>query len=359
MAGNSFGKLYQLTSFGESHGEALGGVVDGCPAGVKLDVEMIQHELNRRRPGQSRIATPRNESDRVEILSGVFEGVTTGMPIAFIVRNENQRSKDYSNIKDIFRPSHADFTWYSKYGIRDYRGGGRSSAREHIARVVAGAIAKQVLREFGVAITAYTTQIGDIYFDEYDYIPKSVDIEQSMVRCPNEEVSDRMVDLIEECRAERDSIGGVVKCCITGVPVGLGEPVFDRCQALLAHAMLSINAAKGFEYGEGFRAASMRGSEHNDPFIDGNGSIRTFTNHSGGIQGGVTNGETILFNVAFKPVATIAREQDSVNINGEPIKFTAQGRHDPCVVPRAVPVVEAMAAMVILDLLLQARTNKV
>ncbi|MBP3419961.1 MAG: chorismate synthase [Marinifilaceae bacterium] len=359
MAGNSFGKIYQLTSFGESHGEALGGVVDGCPAGVKLDVEMIQHELDRRRPGQSRIATPRNESDRVEILSGVFEGVTTGMPIAFIVRNENQRSKDYSNIKDIFRPSHADFTWYSKYGIRDYRGGGRSSAREHIARVVAGAIAKQVLSEFGIAITAYTTQIGDIYFDEYDYIPTSVDIEQSMVRCPNEEVSDRMVDLIEECRAERDSIGGVVKCCITGVPVGLGEPVFDRCQALLAHAMLSINAAKGFEYGEGFRAASMRGSEHNDPFIDGNGSIRTFTNHSGGIQGGVTNGETILFNVAFKPVATIAREQNSVNINGEPVKFTAQGRHDPCVVPRAVPVVEAMAAMVILDLLLQARTNKV
>lgn len=359
MAGNSFGKLFTLTSFGESHGEALGGVVDGCPAGLEIDVQAIQRELERRRPGQSKIATPRNEADKVEILSGVFEGVTTGMPIAFIVRNENQRSKDYSNIKDVFRPSHADFTWFSKYGIRDYRGGGRSSAREHIARVVGGAIAKQVLARYGVLVTAYTTRIGDIYFDDYDFIPKSVDIEQSIVRCPNEEVSDRMVELIEECRADRDSIGGVVKCCITGVPVGLGEPVFDRCQALLAHAMLSINAAKGFEYGEGFKAVSMRGSEHNDPFIDGNGTVRTFTNHSGGIQGGVTNGETIFFNVAFKPVATIAREQSSVNTAGEAVKFTAQGRHDPCVVPRAVPVVEAMAAMVILDLLLQSRANKV
>ena len=359
MAGNSFGKIFTLTSFGESHGEALGGVVDGCPAGIALDIDLIQKELSRRRPGQSKISTPRSEQDKVEILSGLFEGVTTGMPIAFIVRNENQISKDYSNIKDVFRPSHADYTWHTKYGIRDYRGGGRSSAREHIARVVGGAIAKQVLAKFGVNVTAYTTQIGEISFDEYHSIPKVEDIEESIVRCPNQEVSDSMVELIERCRAERDSVGGVVKCYITGAPVGLGEPVFDRCQALLAHAMLSINAAKGFEYGEGFRAASMRGSEHNDPFIDGNGSIRTFTNHSGGIQGGVTNGEAIFFNVAFKPVATIAREQESVNINGEPVKFTAQGRHDPCVVPRAIPVVEAMAAMVILDLLLQSKTNKV
>ena len=360
MAGNSFGKLYLLTSFGESHGEALGGVVDGCPAGVSLDIDAIQAELNRRRPGQSKIATPRNEADRVEFLSGVFEGVTTGMPIAFIVRNENQKSKDYSNIKDIYRPSHADYTWSAKYGIRDYRGGGRSSAREHIARVVGGAIAKQVLAALGVNITAYTTQIGTIAYDEYNCTPSQAEIEESIVRCPNEQASDKMIALIEQCRSEKDSIGGVVKCCISGVPVGLGEPVFDRCQALLAHAMLSINAAKGFEYGEGFNAATMRGSEHNDPFFcSADGQVKTTTNHSGGIQGGVTNGQDIVFRVAFKPVATIAQEQDSVDVHGNAVKFTAQGRHDPCVVPRAVPVVEAMAAMVILDLLLQSRANKV
>lgn len=359
MAGNSFGKLFTLTSFGESHGEALGGVVDGCPAGLEIDINAIQRELERRRPGQSKIATPRNEADKVEFLSGIFEGITTGMPIAFVVKNENQKSRDYSNIKDIFRPSHADYTWSAKYGIRDYRGGGRSSAREHIARVVAGAIAKQILAKYGVCIVAYTTQIGNISYDDYEHIPNISDIEQSIVRCPNEEVSDRMIDLIEQCRAEKDSVGGVVKCVISGVPVGLGEPVFDRCQALLAHAMMSINAAKGFEYGEGFGAALMRGSEHNDPFFQSsNGKVRTYTNHSGGIQGGVTNGEAILFNVAFKPVATIAQEQKSIDVNGNTVNFTAQGRHDPCVVPRAVPVVEAMAAMTILDLLLQAKGNK-
>lgn len=358
MAGNSFGKLFTLTSFGESHGEAVGGVVDGCPAGLVLDIQAIQAELNRRRPGQSKIATPRNESDSVEILSGIFEGVTTGMPIAFVVRNENQRSKDYSNIKDTYRPSHADYTWSAKYGIRDYRGGGRSSAREHIARVVGGAIAKQVLAGYGVSITAFTTQIGNVVWSDGNIVPSSIEIEQSIVRCPNPEKSEQMIALIEQVRAQSDSVGGVVKCVVQGVPVGLGEPVFDRCQALLAHAMMGINAAKGFEYGRGFEAASMRGSDHNDPFVMKNGRVGTLTNNSGGIQGGVTNGEDIYFKVAFKPVATIAREQDSVDVNGNAVKFTAHGRHDPCVVPRAVPVVEAMAAMVLLDLLLQNRANK-
>ncbi len=358
MAGNSFGKLFTLTSFGESHGNGIGGVVDGCPAGLELDIQAIQAELNRRRPGQSKIATPRNEADKVEILSGVFDGVTTGMPIAFIVRNENQKSKDYSNIKSIYRPSHADYTWYTKYGIRDYRGGGRSSAREHIARVVGGAVAKQILATYGIFITAYTTQIGNIVWSDDSAVPSFESIEQSIVRCPDSEKSDEMIALIEQVRNECDSVGGVVKCVVQGVPVGVGEPVFDRCQALLAHAMLSINAAKGFEYGMGFGAASMRGSEHNDPFVMMGDKVGTLTNYSGGIQGGVTNGEDIYFRVAFKPVATIAQEQRSVDVNGNEVKFTAHGRHDPCVVPRAVPVVEAMTAMVLVDLILQAKANK-
>ncbi len=280
------------------------------------------------------------------------------MPIAFVVRNENQRSKDYSNIKDTYRPSHADYTWSTKYGIRDYRGGGRSSAREHIARVVGGAIAKQVLAGYGVSITAFTTQIGNVEWCDNGIVPLIEHIEQSIVRCPNAEKSEQMIALIEQVRAQSDSVGGVVKCVVQGVPVGLGEPVFDRCQALLAHAMMSINAAKGFEYGRGFEAASMRGSDHNDSFVMKDGKVATLTNNSGGIQGGVTNGEDIYFKVAFKPVATIAREQNSVDVNGNAVKFTAHGRHDPCVVPRAVPVVEAMAAMVLLDLLLQNRANK-
>ena len=358
MAGNSFGKLFTLTGFGESHGEAVGGVIDGCPAGLQLDVQAIQAELDRRRPGQSKIATPRNEADKVEILSGVFEGVTTGMPIAFVVRNENQKSKDYSNIKSTYRPSHADYTWSSKYGIRDYRGGGRSSAREHIARVVGGAVAKQILATYGISITAYTTQIGSVVWNDNGLVPLFEKIEQSIVRCPDSEKSDEMVAIIEQVRGECDSVGGVVKCVVQGVPVGLGEPVFDRCQALLAHAMLSINAAKGFEYGMGFGAAAMRGSEHNDAFVVKDGIVGTETNRSGGIQGGVTNGEDIYFRVAFKPVATIAREQKSVDSDGNAILFTAHGRHDPCVVPRAVPVVEAMTAMVLVDLLLQTKANK-
>lgn len=358
MAGNSFGKLFTLTGFGESHGEAVGGVIDGCPAGLQLDVQAIQAELDRRRPGQSKIATPRNEADRLEIISGVFEGVTTGMPIAFIVRNENQKSKDYSNIKATYRPSHADYTWSTKYGIRDYRGGGRSSAREHIARVVGGAVAKQILATYGISITAYTTQIGNVEWSDNGAVPLYEHIEQSIVRCPDSEKSEQMIALIEQVRSECDSIGGVVKCVVQGVPAGLGEPVFDRCQALLAHAMLSINAAKGFEYGMGFRAATMSGSEHNDAFVNKSGKVGTETNHSGGIQGGVTNGEDIYFRVAFKPVATIAREQKSVDSDGNAILFTAHGRHDPCVVPRAVPVVEAMTAMVLVDLLLQAKSNK-
>lgn len=355
MAGNLFGKLYRLSSFGESHGAAVGGVIDGCPAGIALSVEGIQQELNRRRPGQSDVSTPRYEADEVEILSGLFEGRTTGMPIAFIVWNKNQNSKDYTDLKELYRPSHADYSWQQKYGIRDYRGGGRSSAREHIARVVGGAVAKQILAGYGIGIYAYTSQVGGICLP-YSY--REIDTEKretNIVRCPDEETAERMIGLIREVKEPGDSVGGVVSCLIRGVMPGLGEPVFDRFQARLAQAVMSINATKGFEYGTGFSAAGMRGSEHNDPFVIRDGQVRTETNRSGGIQGGVTNGEDIYFRVAFKPVATIMREQETVNRRGEEITFEAQGRHDPCVVPRAVPVVEAMAAMVVLDMLLESR----
>ncbi len=351
---NTIGKLYTLTSFGESHGEALGGVIDGCPAGVPLSVEEIQYELDRRRPGQSSVTTSRTEEDRVEILSGVFEGVTTGTPIGFIVRNKDRRSRDYDKIKDLFRPSHADYTMQAKYGIRDYRGGGRSSAREHVVRVVGGAVARQVLKRLGVFVHGYTSQVGPIVLNKTYCELNFEETDANVVRCPDSMVAREMELFIRKVQEERDSVGGVVSCIIRGVPVGVGEPVFDRFQARLGYYMMGINAAKGFEYGEGFRAASMRGSEHNDAFVMEDRQVRTLTNHAGGILGGITNGEDIYFRVAFKPVATIGREQQTVNCFGEEVTFMAQGRHDPCVVPRAVPVVEAMAAMLVLDMMLEA-----
>lgn len=356
MPGSTIGKFFRLMSFGESHGTAVGGVIEGCPPGVGLSVEFIQQELNRRRPGQSDISTSRNETDEIEILSGIFEGRTTGMPIGFMVRNRNQRPEDYDDLKDLYRPSHADYTWEKKYGIRDYRGGGRASAREHIARVVAGAVAKQVLSSYGITIQAYVSQVGSIVMP-WSYREVSLErTEDTPVRCPDAGTAAKMLAFIREVREQGDSVGGVVSCVIKAVPVGLGEPVFDRFQARLAHAMMSINAAKGFEYGSGFAVAAMRGSEHNDLFVMKEGKVRTETNYSGGIQGGVSNGEDIYFRVAFKPVSTIMKRQDSVNREGEEIEFEARGRHDPCVVPRAVPVVEAMTAIVVLDMLLEAQS---
>ena len=348
---NTFGHLFTLTTFGESHGAAIGGVVDGMPAGIEVDMEFIQSELNRRRPGQSKITTSRQEADEVELLSGVFEGKTTGCPIGFIVRNQNQHSQDYENLRTLFRPSHADFTYYNKYGTRDHRGGGRSSARITISRVVGGALAKLVLRQMGISIQAYTSQVGDIALDR-DYKRYDLNLtETNSVRCPDPAKAEEMERLIEQVKAEGDTIGGVITCVIKGCPVGLGDPEFDKLHAQLGSAMLSINAVKGFEYGEGFAGVSQRGSEQNDVF---NSSLFTLhsslrTNHSGGIQGGISNGQDIYFRVAFKPVATLLRPQETIDLEGNATTFTARGRHDPCVLPRAVPVVEAMAAMVILD----------
>ncbi len=345
---NTLGNIFRLTSFGESHGMAVGGVIDGCPAGIELDFDFIQSELDRRRPGQSRITTPRVEADKVEFLSGVFEGKTTGVPIGFMVKNQNQQSSDYNNLKDVFRPSHADYTYAKKYGYRDHRGGGRSSARETIARVVAGAIAKLYLKQQGISVVAYTSQVGHIKLEQ-DY--KSLDlskIEDTAVRCPDIEKAEEMIQLIKEVQYKGDTIGGVVTCVIKGVPVGLGEPVFGKLHAALGSAMLSINAVKGFEYGHGFDVEKT-GSKLNDPFYDDNGVIRTRTNNSGGIQAGISNGEDIYFRTAFKPVSTILMEQNTVDVEGVNTLIKARGRHDPCVLPRAVPIVEAMAAMVIMD----------
>ena len=347
---NTFGNIFRLTTFGESHGPGVGGVIDGMPAGIEVDLDFLQAELNRRRPGQSALTTPRKEADHVELLSGIFEGKTTGCPIGFLVRNENQHSNDYDNLREVFRPSHSDFTYQSKYGIRDHRGGGRTSARETIARVVGGAFAKMVLRQKGINITAYTSQVGPLALDKaytaYDF----TEIERNPVRCPDSEMAEAMGELIKQVKAEGDTIGGVITCVIQGCPVGLGEPVFDKLHAQLGAAMLGINAVKGFEYGEGFAGVTARGSEQNDVFVpDGKGGITTRTNHSGGIQGGLSNGQDIYFRVAFKPVATLLREQDTVNLQGEAVTLKARGRHDACVLPRAVPIVEAMAAMVILD----------
>lgn len=355
---NTFGQIFRLTTFGESHGPGIGGVIDGMPAGVEVDMDFLQGELDRRRPGQSELTTARKEGDRVELLSGVFEGKTTGCPIGFLVRNENQHSADYDNMRSVFRPSHADFTYQAKYGIRDHRGGGRSSARETIARVVGGAFAKMALREIGIRITAYTRQVGNIAltgnYTDYDLN----EAEHNPVRCPDPQKAVEMAQLIADVKAEGDTIGGIIACVITGCPVGLGEPVFGKLHAQLGAAMLGINAVKGFEYGEGFAGVTARGSEQNDVFIpDGHGGITTRTNHSGGIQGGISNGRDIYFNVAFKPVATLLREQETVDLHGNSTTLKARGRHDPCVLPRAVPIVEAMAAMVIFDNYLLAAHN--
>ena len=355
---NTFGHIFRLTTFGESHGEAVGGVVDGMPAGIDIDIDFIQQELNRRRPGQSSITTSRQEADQIELLSGVFEGKSTGCPIGFIVRNTNQHSQDYENMRCLFRPSHADYTYFQKYGIRDHRGGGRSSARITISRCVGGALAKLVLKQLGISVQAYTSQVGNIAL-ERDY--KLYDLSQTetnVVRCPDPEIAAQMEALIAEVKSEGDTIGGIITCVIKGCPVGLGEPEFDKLHAALGSAMLSINAVKGFEYGEGFEGVTAKGSEQNDVFTVTNGQITTATNHSGGIQGGISNGQDIYFRVAFKPVATILSEQATVDTEGNPTRFTAKGRHDPCVLPRAVPVVEAMAAMTILDYYLQDRTPK-
>lgn len=350
---NSIGTIFRLTTFGESHGVAIGGVVDGMPAGVVVDTSFIQQELNRRRPGQSSITTSRNESDRVEFLSGVFEGKSTGAPIGFIVYNENQHSSDYDNMRDVFRPSHADFTYQHKYGIRDHRGGGRTSARITLSRCVAGALAKLVLRQYGINVTAYTMQVGNISIgSDYRHYDLSV-AETNAVRCPDTVKAAEMEELIKEVKSDGDTIGGIIQCVVSGCPVGLGSPEFDKLHAVLGKAMLSINAVKGFEYGEGFAGVTQRGSEQNDLFcIDSENSVRMQTNHSGGIQGGLSNGEDIVFRVAFKPVATLLREQPTIDKLGNATTLLARGRHDPCVLPRAVPVVEAMAAMVILDELL-------
>ncbi|HOV35382.1 MAG TPA: chorismate synthase [Dysgonamonadaceae bacterium] len=354
---NTFGNLFRLTSFGESHGEAVGGILDGCPAGLELDMDFIQNELDRRKPGQSRITTPRKESDTVVFLSGIFEGKTTGMPIAFMVKNENQHSSDYDNLKDVFRPSHADFTYFSKYGIRDYRGGGRSSARETIARVVGGAIAKLFLKKLNIDIKAYTSQVGHIALEK-DYTRYDLSkIEDTAVRCPDPEKAEEMIALINEVKSKGDTIGGIITCVVKGTPVGLGEPVFGKLHAALGSAMLSINAVKGFEYGMGFNV-NHRGSEVNDSFFNDHGTISTRTNNSGGIQAGISNGQDIYFRVAFKPVSTILMQQNTVDIHGNETVVKARGRHDACVLPRAVPIVEAMAALVIMDYYLLANARK-
>lgn len=347
---NSFGQLFNITTFGESHGKGIGVVIDGCPAGITIDYDFIQSELTRRKPGQSKITTQRREDDEFQILSGEFEGKTTGTPLTFMIWNQDQKSKDYSHIATKFRPSHADYTYQEKYGIRDYRGGGRSSARETAARVAAGAIAKLVLKEKGIDFKAYVSQVGDLKLNKSYKELDLTKIEDNILRCPDSEKAEEMIELIDKVRKERDTIGGVVTGVITGMPTGLGEPVFDRLHAELGKAMLSINAVKGFEYGSGFEGVKMKGSVHNDKFVAEDGNVQTSSNYSGGIQGGISNGQDIYFNVAFKPVATIMIDQESVDEDGNNIIVSGKGRHDPCVVPRAVPIVEAMAAITILDM---------
>lgn len=357
MFNNTFGNLFRLTTFGESHGAAVGGVVDGFPAGIEIDTAFVQAELNRRRPGQSKITTARKEADEVEFLSGIFEGCSTGCPIGFIVRNTNQHSSDYENLRNVFRPSHADYTYTTKYGIRDHRGGGRSSARETISRCVGGALAKLALRQLGITVTAYTSQVGGIKL-EYPYSHYDLSLtEQNAIRCPDPEKAQEMEALVTRIKGKGDTIGGVISCVIKGCPAGLGQPVFGKLHAALGAAMLSINAVKGFEYGEGFGNMELTGSQQNDIFYNHDGHIDTRTNHSGGIQGGISNGQDIYFRVAFKPVATVLMEQETVNTEGNDTHVIARGRHDPCVLPRAVPVVEAMAAMTLLDYYLINKTT--
>ena len=370
MAGNTFGQLFRITTFGESHGEAIGVIIDGCPAQLTIDLEYIQGELDKRRPGQSKITTQRKESDTVKILSGVFEGKTTGTPIAMLIPNEDQRSKDYTHNVDVFRPSHADYTYQTKYGIRDYRGGGRSSARETAARVAAGALAKLLLTTQGIEIAAHVSSVGKINAPE----PKITNIqefieerEKNIVRCADPATAEEMITFIDDIRKQGDTVGGKISCYIKNCPVGLGEPVFDKLHADLGKAMLSINAVHGFEFGSGFAGSKMRGSEHNDIFValnpalssgEGEKKVETLTNFSGGIQGGISNGMPIEFKVPFKPVATIMQSQQTVDSEGNAAEISGKGRHDPCVVPRAVPIVEAMAALVIADHWLRNRSSK-
>lgn len=357
MAGNSFGNVFRLSTFGESHGPAVGGIIDGCPAGLELSEAIIQQELNRRKPGQSSISTPRTEDDLISILSGVFEGKTLGTPIGFVVKNKDAKSKDYSHIKDVYRPSHADFTWQEKFGRRDYRGGGRASARETVSRVVGGAVAKQLLNKTGVSITSYVSTVGNCTIPENAKFDLNK-IDSNLVRCPHKPTAHKMLELIESIRNEGDSIGGIITLVIKGVPVGWGEPVFDKLHAELAKALFSINAVKGVELGSGFESVKKKGSELNDIFEATEGGISTKTNNSGGIQGGISNGQDIVIKVAFKPVATIYKNQTTVNREGKEITLEGKGRHDPCVLPRAVPIVDAMAAMVLADYSLLAKLNK-
>ena len=359
MPGNAFGQIFKIVTFGESHGKGIGVVVDGCPAGLEIDIAFIEKELRRRRPGQSDISTQRKESDTPVILSGIFEGKATGAPIAIFIENKDQKSSDYKHLKDVYRPSHADFTYEKKFGIRDYRGGGRSSARETAARVAAGAIAKLLLNRFEIKIQAFVSAVGKISLPQ-PYPGYKLDItENNVVRCPDLETAKKMEQFLLEIKEKGDTTGGVITCVIKNVPSGLGEPVFDKLHADLGKAMLSINAVKGFEIGSGFKAATMRGSEHNDKFVSDSGKITTETNHSGGIQGGISNGEEIYFNVAFKPVATLMQSQTTITKSGDEVQIEGKGRHDPCVVPRAVPIVEAMASLVIADHLLRNKISKI
>ncbi len=358
MAGNTFGQLFRLTTFGESHGPAIGGVIDGCPPLVEIDEAFIRAEMARRRPGQSSISTTRNEDDEFQILSGVFDGKTTGTPIAFLIPNKDQKSADYSHIKDTYRPSHADYTYEKKYGIRDYKGGGRSSARETAARVFAGAIAKIILQKAGCTVQGYVSRVGHIAITTSYTQLDLTKTESNIVRCPDELVATQMIEAIEQAKDEGDTLGGIITCVVKGSPLGLGEPVFDKLHAELAKAVLSINATRGFEIGSGFAAAEMRGSEHNDAFLPKGNEHITATNLSGGIQGGISNGEDIYFRVAFKPVATIMQKQQTIDKEGKAVELEAQGRHDPCVVPRAVPIVEAMTALTLVDHLLRNKTLK-
>ena len=357
MAGNTFGNLFKLTTFGESHGPAIGGIIDGCPAGLNIDVDFIQHQLNRRRPGQTVLTTQRNEKDKVHFLSGIFEGKSTGTPIAFVVNNEDQISKDYDHIKDVFRPSHADYTYMEKYGHRDYRGSGRASARETLSRVVAGAIAQLYLQQYGITCRAFVSQIASVKMSESALEIDFEEAENNMVRCPDKDAALKMIQLIEETALNGDTLGGMITCYVQGVPAGLGEPVFDKLHAELGKAMLSINAVKGFEYGSGFGAVLMKGSAHNDEMIKTTEGVHFKSNHSGGIQGGISNGAPIYFNVAFKPVSSIKAKQSTIDKQLNPVEIEINGRHDVCVVPRAVPIVEAMSALVIIDALLLQRAS--
>ncbi len=355
---NSFGNIFRLTTFGESHGAGIGGIIDGCPAGLAIDLDFVQSELDRRKPGQSKITTQRKESDTVEFFSGIFEGQTTGTPIGFLVRNQDQHSNDYNNLKDVFRPSHADYTYIQKYGLRDHRGGGRSSARETIARVVGGAIAKQLLSQLNISIQAYVNSVGSISLEKPYQELDLTKTEETIVRCPDAETAEKMIARIEEAGKNHDTVGGTISCVIKGVPAGWGVPVFNKLHADLGFAMLGINAVKGFEYGSGFEGTKLSGSEHNDIFVTENGSVKTVTNHSGGIQGGISNGQDIYFNVAFKPIATLLKEQKTIDKNLNETVINPKGRHDACVLPRAVPIVESMAALVLADHFMMSKQSK-